>query len=225
QLLPFFEQAPLYSQINFSLPITATANDSARLAEIDVLRCPSDFDNPQPQAGGAINYYGNKGSSILWQSNSADGLFYASSRVRFRDITDGTSSTAAFSERLLTDGNNGLVSPQSDVFLGTTDPMTQDEAVSMCQAVNINNLANQFPIFMGAPWINGQHCYLHVDVPNSRSCGFYPTKATMPCSSRHPGGAQTAMADGVVRFVSENVDRNVWRAVGTRDGGETVGKF
>jgi prepilin-type processing-associated H-X9-DG protein len=215
----------VYDRIDFGRDVTDPLNDQARLVELDVLRCPSDFDNPQPQAGGAINYYGNKGSDILWQSTTMDGLFFRSSRVRFRDITDGTSNTAALSERLVTDGNNGTVNEESDVFLGTTNPADQDEAVSMCRAVDINNLAFQFPVFMGAPWMNGQHCYLHVDVPNARSCGFYPTKATMPCSSRHPGGAQTAMADGVVRFVTENVDVHVWRAVGTRAGNEVVGKF
>jgi hypothetical protein len=33
------------------------------------------------------------------------------------------------------------------------------------------------------------------------------------------------MADGSVRFASENVDENLWRGLGSRDGGETVGDF
>jgi hypothetical protein len=33
------------------------------------------------------------------------------------------------------------------------------------------------------------------------------------------------MADGSVRFASENVDLLVWRALGTRDVGEVVGEF
>ncbi|MFO1095047.1 MAG: DUF1559 domain-containing protein [Planctomycetaceae bacterium] len=145
--------------------------------------------------------------------------------ARFRDILDGTSNTAAFSERVLTDGNNGVVSPDADVFLATTDPTTQDEAISLCYAVDINNLANQFPIFMGAPWLNGQHTYLHVDTPNRRSCGFYPFKATMPPSSRHEGGVHLLLCDGSCRFVSENVDRQTWRSIGSRNGGELLGEF
>ncbi len=43
--------------------------------------------------------------------------------------------------------------------------------------------------------------------------------------SQHVGGAQFAMADGSTRFVSENLDRNVARAVGTRAGAEAVGEF
>jgi prepilin-type processing-associated H-X9-DG protein len=43
--------------------------------------------------------------------------------------------------------------------------------------------------------------------------------------SRHVGGAQFGMADGSVRFISENIDRNVYSALGTRDGGEVLGEF
>ena len=43
--------------------------------------------------------------------------------------------------------------------------------MQLCQAVNIFDLNNQFPLFMGAPWLNGQHIFLHVTPPNSRSCG------------------------------------------------------
>lgn len=31
--------------------------------------------------------------------------------------------------------------------------------------------------------------------------------------------------DGAVRVVTENIDRLVWRAIGTRASGETVGEF
>lgn len=225
QILPFLDQGPLYNVIDFSLPLTDANNASARTQELTVLRCPSDFTNPQPQSGGAINYYANKGNGILWQAPNQNGMFVYRTCIKFRDVTDGASNTAAFSERLLTDGNNGTVNPDSDVYLSLNDPSDPNEAVQMCAAVDITDLANQFPIFMGAPWMNGQHTYLHVDGPNRRSCGFYPTKATMPASSRHPGGVHTLLVDGSVRFVSENIDLETWRAVGSRSDGEVIGSF
>jgi prepilin-type N-terminal cleavage/methylation domain-containing protein len=225
QMLPYLDQAPLYNQINFSRPLNDAVNTPARLQEISVLRCPSDFDNPQPTAGGAVNYLANKGNQHFWQDPSQNGVFVYSKCMKFGDLIDGTSTTAAFSERVLTDGNNGISDEQSDVYLGTGDPNSPDEAIQMCQATDITNLANQFPLFMGAPWINGQHTYLHVNTPNKRSCGFYPTKATMPASSRHTGGIHSLMCDGSSRFVSENIDLGVWRAVGSRNGKEVVSNF
>jgi prepilin-type processing-associated H-X9-DG protein len=196
-----------------------------RMLEVIHFRCPSDVANTQPSSGGAVNYYPNKGTSLLWSDTGANGVIYRGSDNRIADITDGTSHTAAFSERLLTDGSNGISTPHRDVYLAGGDPTTQNQAVQMCNAVDANNLANQFPVFMGAPWIDGQHGYQHVNVPNARSCGFFPTKATMPPSSMHPGGVHMLLCDGSARFVSENVNLQTWRAIGTRAGGETVSDY
>lgn len=224
-MLPYMEQDSLHSTIDFRLPLTASVNSPARLQVVSAFLCPSDKENPQPQAGGAINYMGNKGSLHWWSDPSQTGIFLHSKSLKFSDIIDGTSNTAAFAERLLTDGNNGIVDLKADVFLGIGDPNSPDEAIQMCYATDTTNLANQFPLFMGAPWMNGQHTYMHVDVPNRKSCGFYPFKATMPASSRHSGGVNMALCDGSVQFVAQTVDLPTWRAVGTRNGGEVPGDF
>ncbi len=234
QLLPYFDQAPLYSSIDFNLPHNNPANNAARLTEIPALRCPSDFSNPLGGQGGATNYMANKGTGVIWLDPTGPnagfqpqtGVMFFQSRVRMRDILDGTTNTAAFSERVLADGNNGIVSPIADVFFSPAAPTTPDQAVQICNAVDITNLANQFPLFMGAPWMHGQHTYLHINVPNSRSCGFFTVnRANMPPSSRHTGGVHALLCDGSVRFVSDNVDLATWRAVGTREGNEVIGEF
>lgn len=234
QLLPYFDQAPVYALINFSLPYSDASNTVPRMTELPGLRCPSDATNNISGQGGSTNYMMNKGSGIIWQDASGpntgfppqSGVMFFQSMVRIGDVLDGSSNTAAISERILADGNNSIVSPIADVFFSPASPTTPDEAVSMCNAVNINDLSTQFPLFMGAPWLHGQHTYLHVNGPNTRSCGFFTVlRASMPPSSRHVGGVHVTMCDGSVRFVSENVDRTTWRAVGTRNGGEVVSDF
>ena len=226
QLLPYLEQDPLYASIDFSKATTHAANAAARLTELSVLRCPSDFQTPQPTAGGATHYVPNKGTSVGWQDPAANGVIYWLSQTRFADILDGSSQTAAFSERNLTDGSNGISTPDADTYLSSANPSTPDQAVQMCAAVDVTNLANQFPQFMGAPWIDGKNAYQHIGPPNGRSCGFQPAaKACMTASSRHPGGLHLLLSDGSVRFVSETIDLNVWRAVGTRSDGEVIGDY
>jgi prepilin-type processing-associated H-X9-DG protein len=44
----------------------------------------------------------------------------------------------------------------------------------------------------------------------------------MTFRSLHPGGAQFCLADGSVRLVSQNIDHNTYRAVCTREVGESA---
>lgn len=222
QMLPFLELTALHEAIDFDRPVMDPVNQEPRTTEVPGFRCPSDFDNPQPMAGGAVNYYPNKGTTTLWMDPRANGFIFRNSETRFADLLDGSSYTAAFCERLLTDGSNGIVSDKADVFLAVGTPATADEAVAMCEQIDITDLANQFPIFMGAPWMDGKHGYQHVNGPNQRSCGFHPSHASMPPSSRHPGGVHVLWCDGSMRFVTDFVDLQVWRAVGTRHGHERI---
>lgn len=233
-MLPFMEQAPLHSQIDFNYAPTAPVNDAARLTELSTFRCPSDLRNPQPQMGGATNYMANKGAGIVWQTATGpnaglpdpNGVLFFGSSTRMADILDGTSNTAAFSERVVADGSNAIVSPLADVFFHPGSPTTPDQAKQMCDALDITNLANQFPLFMGAPWMDGQHTYLHVTGPNSRSCGFFLVlRAVMPPSSRHPGGVHVLLCDASTRFVANSIELNTWRGIGTRNGAEPLGEF
>ena len=238
--LPYLELTNVYNSINFDFsyanPSTVTptppyANDTARMTVVNGFICPSDLPSPIPSLGGQTNYMANMGSWIVWQAATGpnvglappNGIFYGDSATTFAAITDGLSNTALYSERVLADGNPGIVSPIADVFFSPLAPTTIDDAVAQCQAVNINDLNNQFPLYMGAPWLNGQHIFLAVTPPNSRSCGFFQAlRAVMPASSRHPGGVNTCFADGSVKFIKDSINVQTWRALGTRNGGEVV---
>jgi prepilin-type N-terminal cleavage/methylation domain-containing protein/prepilin-type processing-associated H-X9-DG protein len=235
--LPYLEMTNVYNSINFDFSYANQVNnnpfpnDTARMTVINGFICPSDLPSPIPSLGGQTNYMANMGSGIVWQAPigpnvgmpAPNGVFYGDSATTFAAITDGLSNTALYSERVLADGNNAIVSPIADVFFSPLAPTGVDQAVADCLAVNINDLNNQFPLYMGAPWLNGQHIFLAVTPPNTRSCGFFTAlRAVMPASSRHPGGANTAFADGSVKFIKDSISVQTWRALGTRAGGEVV---
>jgi prepilin-type N-terminal cleavage/methylation domain-containing protein/prepilin-type processing-associated H-X9-DG protein len=225
QLLPFMEQTNLHEKIDFRFSSSDPRNDFPRLQEVSFFRCPSDTNDEFPESGGRINYMPNKGSGVVWGDHALNatmprpnGVFFKESHVKFGDIIDGLSNTAAFSERIINDGSNGLLSPYSDIFASSAKPLTADEAITVCGQVNINNLATQFPAFMGAPWIDGKHGYQHVDRPNTRSCGFNTCgRAMMNATSWHPGGVQVGLCDGSVQYVKNEVDILTWRALGSRN--------
>lgn len=228
-ILPYLEQGNLYERIDFKQPVLAAVNEVARLQVVPGFICPSGVDNPMPQTGGGVSYYGNKGSALVWGLNTGpnqampepNGLFVRGRTVKIAEVLDGTSNTAMFSERLPADGNNGVVSPIRDVFFHPGAPTSLDAAIDMCQQLDIENLANQFPLFMGAPWLNGQHTYQHIDTPNRRSCGFFTiNRAVMPPSSHHPSGVNLTLCDGSTTTVSNEVSMLAWRAMGSRNGKE-----
>jgi prepilin-type processing-associated H-X9-DG protein len=83
------------------------------------------------------------------------------------------------------------------------------------------------------PWTWGIYWYsntqrLMIDGKNIRFPinyrGSFGTNHT-PYTSFHTGGAHFLLADGSVRFLSENMNLNLLKSLGTRAGGEVVGEF
>lgn len=232
QMLGYFEQAQLYATLNFNLVRTAPANNTARSTTVSNLLCPSDPLMNVPPGEAATSYRANEGSNILYSypgPNAAlpppNGPFFANLCYGIADITDGTSNTAAFSEMLMGDQNNAIVTVSRDIYdLRPSTSSTLNGAVMLCQGCNAYNLAYQRSD-AGVPWIYGSAAaaiYKHVDVPNKRSCYMGRHRLLLTPSSLHPGGVNVAFCDGSVRFVKATVNIYTWRAIGSRNGGEVV---
>lgn len=229
-LLPHVEQENLHRQINFAL--TPDQNVTARAQVVPIFVCPADPQNRLPAGWSGNNYVANYGSDILWQQDASgcSGVFWFTSDVNARgvrvvEIYDGSSNTAAFSERNKGDWSNSLVTPQSDFFNPGTNPQNRDEAYAQCQGIDPFNMTYQLRSDGGGYWIRAWHMtlYTHVSPPNGRACN-YPgvLKTTMPASSYHSQGVNVLLCDGSVRFMADNVNLATWRALGTRNGGEVV---
>jgi prepilin-type N-terminal cleavage/methylation domain-containing protein len=232
QILSFFEQSNLFNAINFSQFDQTPYNSTVQISTISTLICPSDMYNPTPLYGAQTNYMADMGSGIVWQSSlfypnqslpMPNGAFFGNSATRFAAITDGLSNTGFYAERVVGDASTGIVSPIADVFFDPGAPLTPADALTQCQALNIYNPANQIPMIMGVPWIDGQHIFLHDSTPNTRSCGFFiVNRAVMPPSSYHPGGVNMLSGDGSVKFIKNSIALTVWMALGTINGGEVL---
>jgi hypothetical protein len=159
-------------------------------------------------------------------STGADGVIFTRSRVRFADVTDGSSQTAVFSESVQGDA---VAAPPADALeqLRRTIelPMGTPTTPSACAS------GATWSGLRGAKWINGHYAdalYNHHYGPNSTSpdCnnGFH-SHALTAARSLHPGGVETALGDGKVRFVSENINLPTWRALATRSGNEVPGSY
>ena len=68
--------------------------------------------------------------------------------------------------------------------------------------------------------------YAHTMMPNEKSCqttdsDWWGTNV-LAAVSAHTNGVNVAKADGSVSFITDNVGNQIWWAMGTRNGGETV---
>lgn len=233
-LLPFIEQANVENLIDWNVRWSHINNRAALAVEIPVFNCPSDPAVVVPADWAGTSYRSNQGSQLLFglpPNNPShvnfgmpapDGPLIPSTYLRFADIIDGTSNTAAFSEHGKGDFSNAIVTP-TDTFWPKTHPATREEAIRDCNSLDISDLQYQRVSDVGAPWMHGYHstsAYFHIAPPNGRSCMFPPGRISTSAQSFHTGGVVLARCDGSVGFVSENIDLRAWWALGSRNGSE-----
>ncbi|HEV3438986.1 MAG TPA: DUF1559 domain-containing protein [Gemmata sp.] len=255
-LLPYIEQNNVYANIDFTFPPATPGmagvinfmpaysnpggqNNAICETGIPIFICPSD---PAPQPAGwpgQSNYTGNMGTTYMCDVNSstpstldptatADGVFFHLSQVRLTDITDGTSQTAMFSEKLR---GTGTPNPQTDMFTMSV-ASTMAQAYATCEATNPAS-ATPLTSKQGYSWVMGEMCcttYNHVALPNTTSCastgypgGMQNMAMVVPPSSKHIGGVNLIACDGSVHFITNSVSMTTWRAIGSRNGGDIVG--
>lgn len=241
QILPHMEQQAVYDVVQ-RYKATGFIADEER-PSVPVYVCPSDG-AAERQRGWNLSYRMNHG---FWHVKYCGNGFYAACKVpwgplwvdkQYRqispaDITDGLSYTAAVSEKLcvpLSDERPGPAYEHPHLWirlmretLPVTDPDEMDEFARRCEfeplPVGVSLVINQNTL--GGV---GNETYDHVLPPNRNSCdnGFLHMSA-VTATSLHRSGVNLLLADGSVKFVSDDVDRNVWRAYGSRNGGETIG--
>jgi prepilin-type N-terminal cleavage/methylation domain-containing protein len=230
QLLPYFEQGPLYDL--WSAPGAGASGTGyyypaswdgvpENQTQIPSLLCPSDSPPVQKNSNALIghkNYFFCYGTTYarIWDRES-NGAFSGTHSARnpwvdpyrkFADIRDGTSNTIAMSERSHRPGNRNLI---GNVCRNTID-------IATCVSFAVGNdyapactltswSAGELWSF-GHPFWNG---FVTVLPPNGPSCynaddnpsndpGIYTA------TSHHPGGVHTLMCDASVDFTAETID-------------------
>ena len=159
-------------------------------------------------------------------------------KISFGNISDGTSNTSFISERLIQTGLSVAEVEDSDPRIGSRHVVPQGDAESLAiLAFRITDDAGgerpvqhpSFSAFIGRSWSSGYTLtapmFVHVLGPNARLGHFTSSTSVgdllLSPSSRHTGGVNLARVDASVSFVSDDIEQEVWWALGARDDGRT----
>jgi prepilin-type processing-associated H-X9-DG protein len=162
-------------------------------------------------------------------------------QVRVADITDGTSNTASFSERVKGSGNyqttsqfdtskpTASLSTIPRVARGTeTTPQVFYQACLAAPPTPGNNNSDRAQgvgeELSGGSWSSGLAAasrYAHVMPPNTWSCRG-GVEMSWGASSRHPGVVNVLFLDGGVKAIKQTINNSTWWALGSKAGGEVI---
>lgn len=218
-ILPNVEQGPLYDRLDpgnnrLGELIGLGNTDPLHIAmrqKINVFRCPSDV-GPRENDERRLYRYDNNGTGLLRPAVSnyvamnasaslarnpgvgepcggggkitANGMFWRNGAVRIAEIMDGTSNTIMLAERAWEYTNTG-----------------RPDLVGRAYAANVFGVRSD----------PTNDVYLLSDALGSTEVGIFwqgdqPELEQRTLASGHSGGIQVCLADGSVRFISENID-------------------
>ena len=185
QLLPYMDQTPLFEVIDFSKG-AYDQEERINKSKVSAYICQSDPGNED-----SVSFAGCQGGSETQIAEDNEGVFFLNSRIRYRDIKDGSTNTLFFGEKFRSQADLNWLS-------GTRTSLK-----------NTGSQPNQLP---SKPGFNGQsreEALKEMMDPNVVG-GF---------GSWHTGGAQFALGDGSVRFLSENIEQELFESLGKRADG------
>jgi prepilin-type N-terminal cleavage/methylation domain-containing protein len=213
QLLPFMEHAALHKRFDFSKPIYDPVNLLAREEHIAILLCPTDDLSPEgfvemgAERYAMACYVANFGTPDLdedqEQALGADGAwgpFYRNSETELKQITDGLSNTLMVGER-----QNGPFR-----LAGVHGPHFEYETTWAGAVRDIDDNSDD---------------HGHMVLFQTGHTPNHAESDDRDVSASHNGEAQFLLCDGSVRAIQEDVDEDVYFALGTMRSGETIASF
>ena len=241
RILPYLDQANLQNLINFQAPYAL--QPAVPQVRVSIFLCPSEINDRASDRDGLkqypINYACNEGTWLVFDPSGAQqssGAFLPNSRIGPQNFTDGMSNTLAFAEVKAFQPNVKGAPPPS------TLPPVSPTAIG-----SLGSQGEFDPIDSHTEWVEGrvhQTGFTASFTPNAvvpyqkagmtfdidytsaeEGNGPAPTYAAVTARSYHTGLVHVLLMDGSTRAVSNSLNMNVWRALGTRHGCEVVGDF
>ncbi len=201
-ILPQLEQPALYASANMSWPVWSHENSTIARTRLSVYLCPSDYESQTGMLDregllfAMSSMVGNFGPGDM--DDDADdrrGLFRRNGATTIAEVTDGLSQTMAAAERF--NGKFQTLSSGGHLYAET--------------------------VWVGAIREDPDDDHAHTTLFQTGHTPTSPRMDDRDAASRHSGGVTSvAFGDGSVRSIKPSINLDVYRALGTRAGGEAI---
>jgi prepilin-type N-terminal cleavage/methylation domain-containing protein/prepilin-type processing-associated H-X9-DG protein len=220
-VLPYLDQAPLFSQINFAAPLDP-ANDVVAATVVPAYLCPSDSTDPvrtdrmmaqatpfgRPAA--VTNYRGVGGSN--WSAGPylrSDPTGRNAGQVDCFRFGNGIFTGGYFEARFY---GPPIVTGMQHIRDGLSNTVAAGESVA--------DWCSQSWWYWYS-WPNGTMA-IPLNLCAAQARCYDDWTQNFGFHSRHPGGGNFLRADGSTTFMNQSIDLDTYRALGTIQGGEPV---
>ena len=198
RILPYMEENALFRNFEAEAGAYAPANAKVRAARVPILECPSDPDPFLNESGDVAptSYVGCHHGTEAPIDKDNNGLLFLNSKIRYNEISDGSSKTILLGEASVLPKSLGWVS-------GTRATLRNTSAIE-------RPLPSGFEI---------------PEAPADESKKAAAALVVGGFSSHHAGGVNFSFADGATRFISENIETEVLHQLGNRGDGQIMKPF
>lgn len=228
KILPYIDQGPLYNKIDFNIDVDDWFynfnNRQYRHQVISTFLCPSDTNGINLDRA-HTNYACSMGAQRMsdnmgWCGNIYPGNVFGTGATGHGSTNDPSRISGLFSRyvwsariRDITDGTSNTI------MMGESRPSCNDHlAGGWFHANAVFALATTAPI-------NYKTCRNEPGYQPDSCNAWNVWQTSMGFKSNHEGGAQLVLADGSVRFISENIDYMTFQRLGDRRDGQPIGEF
>ena len=236
EILPFIEEAARHAgadmdggfQASFD-PGINTANKDWQFTANDLYRCPSDPNSTDASpnsnymgvGGGGLDNHGRASDEVWCRSKHAccdnrvmfnNGILFVNSRIRLKDITDGSSKQYLVAETRYQPLQSGAVATgwegyETEFFTWAGTLYAGNQAGDCCTCTT--TITHAVDGINSSDYDPAEH--------------WHPTPLTRTFGSFHPGGCHVTLADGSVHFLNEGMDIHAYRYLAVRDDGRSGG--
>ena len=250
RILPYIEAANTFNQVDFNL--NANVQDIVTRQRIPIYVCPSEIkDEMKPATAttgpASINrwpttYAANVGTWMAWNPTTGQGgdgaITYTSNPNggnRVADFTDGLSNTIGFGEvkaytwllktNATLPANTPIPAPTAAAVLalGGTLGSSPSGHTGWTEAQTFHTgFTFVLPPNTKVIYSSGGVDYDVDQLSSNEGSATRITFDAVTSRSYHSGVVNALMMDGSVRSIRNQIDPFAWRALGTRNGGETI---